>query len=354
MADSQPDDFLEPFRKAGQFVQNLLSYQFVALVGIFLFAFGALAWVALFNGVPPESMLGLSTNVATGAMVYGTIALLIAFFMFAATRLGIITSSPSRLLALEDRLETRVEQMRSELENLQKEQRKAIPEQQLTRELDQISKDFFSKATFKKLESEIENKYGSTINIGTKVNSIRKGVENSINSLNDQVSQQRNNANLNMLFGLVFSSGGIGVLGYFIYYYFQSEADFAKDIVRFLTSFFPKFTFVILIETVAFFFLNLYREDRNMIRYFRNEITNLEAKYLAMEAAARFEEKDVLSKILLILANTERNFTIRKNEKLIVEALREEDSRLFDKTVEKVLSLIDTVTRKSSVEGKKG
>ncbi|MBR0904825.1 hypothetical protein [Bradyrhizobium liaoningense] len=88
-----------------------------------------------------------------------------------------------------------------------------------------------------------------------------------------------------------------------------------------------------------------------MIRYFRNEITNLEAKYLAVEAAARFEDKSALSKILLILANTERNFTIRKGERLIVEALREEDNRLFDKTVEKILGLVDVLSKKSVAPG---
>jgi hypothetical protein len=82
-----------------------------------------------------------------------------------------------------------------------------------------------------------------------------------------------------------------------------------------------------------------------MIRYFRNEVTNLETKYLALEAAARFGDKETLAKILLTLAGTERNFTIKKDEKLILETIKEEDSRLFDKTVDRVMNIAENLSK---------
>lgn len=331
-------------------IATISAYQAVLLGAAFLITLGVLgllldAWLPGLSR-PLDFLINQKTLI--GILAYGLILGLVGFFLFIATRLGITTSSTSKLRELEDELQTRISVVRKEIEAIHEDRKNAIPEQHIKTDLKRIAEEYFKEETFQKFEVDIENKYGTTINVGAKVNSLRTKVEDSIYSLNQQVSKQRNNANINMLLGLIFSSSGIIVMGYFIWYYFQNERSFSGDITAYVVSFFPKLTFVILIETVAFFFLNLYREDRNMIRYFRNEITNLEAKYLSVEAAARFEDKQALSKILLILANTERNFTIRKGERLIVEALREEDNRLFDKTVEKILGVVDAVSRKSA------
>ncbi|MEA2840691.1 MAG: hypothetical protein QOF41_2021 [Methylobacteriaceae bacterium] len=80
-----------------------------------------------------------------------------------------------------------------------------------------------------------------------------------------------------------------------------------------------------------------------MIRFFRNGMTNLEAKFIAFEASARFQDKAALAKAIAVFAATERNFTVKKGDRLITEVLREDDERLFAKFVDKLTSSFDSV-----------
>lgn len=324
------------------------NYQLTLLIAAFFT--GTSVGLALFfkyvTAPPAVLSVNLVEQVLSWLLIAGVTLSILGFFAFIADKLGVIKSESSRAAEIESRMKAEVETLRREISTINSDLKQKIPEQQITTELQRLAESYFHNATFQKIEEEIENKHGTVINIAAKTRAIREGFSGSIISLSDQLSKQRTNANINLLLGLIFSTIGILVMGYFVYLYLLSESSQTRGLSQFIVfSFLPKFTFVVLVETVAFFFLNLYREDRNMIRYFRNEITNLESKYLALETSARFEDKQSLAKVLLILANTERNFLMKKNEKLIIEALREEDDRLFDKVVDKVLGVVQSVTR---------
>ena len=100
-----------------------------------------------------------------------------------------------------------------------------------------------------------------------------------------------------------------------------------SDLYRFLA----RFGLVLIIESVAFFFLKLYREDRAMIRYFRNEITNLESKTSALRAALTFGTPADLSKTLQALSGTERNFLVKKGDRVMSEINYENSEILLEK-----------------------
>jgi len=87
--------------------------------------------------------------------------------------------------------------------------------------------------------------------------------------------------NLNLALGAVTTVVGISLLGVSVF----SELTTAKDTWSFVSHFVPRLTLVVLIELFAYFFLSLYRTSLNEIKYFQNELTNVEARQVALRAA---------------------------------------------------------------------
>jgi hypothetical protein len=201
--------------------------------------------------------------------------LLFSFFIFIAEQLDIVFEPGSPILKETESLKERVNQFSEHLDELQKlVVAKDTQGFVLTPELERLSTAFFRSESFKEIEHEIEDKYGTVVNVGVKVRDLKESFLRAVNSLSDQLKKQRINANINLFFVLIFATIGIAVLGYLFVYQVKSSDALHIELSPFLLNFIPKFTFVILIETVAFFFLSLYREDRNMIRFFQNEVTN--------------------------------------------------------------------------------
>ena len=58
----------------------------------------------------------------------------------------------------------------------------------------------------------------------------------------------------------------------------------------------------------------MYSSGLNEIKYFQNELTNVEAQFIALRRAIQSDDRESLTKILQILAATERNFVLKKGE----------------------------------------
>ena len=76
----------------------------------------------------------------------------------------------------------------------------------------------------------------------------------------------------------------------------------------------PTFSLVLFIELFAYFFLRLYREGLSEMKYFQNELTNIESKLIAVEIALIQDNKKILKIALESLLATERNFIMKKGE----------------------------------------
>jgi len=86
-----------------------------------------------------------------------------------------------------------------------------------------------------------------------------------------------------------------------------------------------RFTLVAVIETVALFFLRLYRSSLSDEKYVSNEITNIELKMGALLTAIKSNNDSAIEEILLILSKTERNFILKKGEISIYHSSDGED-----------------------------
>lgn len=78
--------------------------------------------------------------------------------------------------------------------------------------------------------------------------------------------------------------------------------------------FVPRITLVVFIELFAYFFLRLYKESLSEMKYFQNELTNIESKHVALVAAFESDNKVGLENILNQLIETERNHILNKGQ----------------------------------------
>lgn len=176
-----------------------------------------------------------------------------------------------------------------------------------------------------KLESEALQSYVAGIQELVTTNIQRESVEQLFRSIADrlgrEVQDQAKRGNLNLILGILTTLAGLSVLGYSVFY-----APITQSPNEILAYFVPRVSLVILIEVFAYFFLRLYKQSLSEIKYFQNEITNIESRQLAIQFAARHSESDLRLKIVEELVKTERNFLLSKDQ-TTVELEREKLSR---------------------------
>ena len=65
------------------------------------------------------------------------------------------------------------------------------------------------------------------------------------------------------------------------------------------------------------------------IKYFQNEMTNIESRFLALYAAVNSGELKSMQEVVLLLAKTERNYVLQKGQTTVgLEHLRYEKETL--------------------------
>lgn len=147
---------------------------------------------------------------------------------------------------------------------------------------------------------------------------------NLIERLEEEVRAQGQRANANLGLGMVSAAIGLGFLGWLAYATASGGAAVSATrlgtaslpLVEMLYwgSFLAKVTLSITTNVIAFFFLSTYRRNLSEVRYFQNELTNVQLQVAALLNAATHGFNDTQQKILMTLAATERNFVLKKGE----------------------------------------
>lgn len=127
-----------------------------------------------------------------------------------------------------------------------------------------------------------------------------------------EVDSLSRRGNLNLVIGSTTTIGGIAALFYFLLFK-QPVVDPKISPLGYLAEFAPRLSVVILIEVFAYFFLSLYRNSLAEIKYFQNEMTNLECRSLASVAALQQGDAATFASVILKFSDTERNY-LRKDE----------------------------------------
>lgn len=127
----------------------------------------------------------------------------------------------------------------------------------------------------------------------------------------DRVSRS---ANVNLAFGSVTTAAAVFFLAYQVV--FVKAPDFA-DMRALLSYYIPRVSIVIFVEVFSFFFLRLYKANLADIKYYQNELTNIEFKLLAMRVAEDIGDTESTKAAIINFLATERNFVLKKDESTI-------------------------------------
>jgi hypothetical protein len=150
--------------------------------------------------------------------------------------------------------------------------------------------------------------------------------DRALRRLGIQVEVLGSRANRALSFGIFFAALGL-VTMYFLLFdaalpESDSEVALTAPVLHFLEIYLPRFTLVLLVEIVAFFFLRLYAKTLGELRYVQNETTNVEFRFIGFNAATESNAVDVRSDAIKNFLNTERNNIIEASQ-TTVEIARE-------------------------------
>jgi hypothetical protein len=144
--------------------------------------------------------------------------------------------------------------------------------------------------------------------------------------LNREIGELGRRGNINLLIGIITTVVGVGILVYVVYSTLGDNEDFGwKSGVHTIL----RISIALFIQTFAYFFLRLYKTSLEDIKYYQNEITNIESRWLALKAAT--DKPEFLKSAIDALLKTERNFVLKKGEStLLLERERLEKNEIVD------------------------
>jgi len=157
-----------------------------------------------------------------------------------------------------------------------------------------------------------------------------------VRRLNDEVAALSRRGNLNLVLGILTTGVGLAALGYFVVKFHGEGSPSMNDLVGFV----PRLSLVVFIELFAYFFLRLYKSSLAEIKFFQNELTNVEAKAIALEVSALWDNAAVVGSVIERIAGTERNNVLQAGQTTVeLEQAKLHDEKLVDLVKELLAAL---------------
>lgn len=323
----------------------------VILIALFLFLiyiinFFSIVW-SNENFLQPFDGYILISSLVSGAL---------GLVIVTAARLDLLSNSMRR-----ERSERRVDDLTQQISSLHEQVRslsanvttteglralaESVFKERIEAQISAISINHIAKLT----KDELVSSYKPNVFRERAIKEIRETIDDYVDGVRSELRSQRRAANQNLVWGIVFSLAGLATMGFFLFEpLLRQEGSLYSHVAEnsewkiFLQSFIPKFTFVILFESIAFFFFRSYAEDRGMLKYLRNEVTNIESKTLSLISTLYFSSEEHQNAIFRQMMSTERNFTIKRGDKIIVEALADANPILFEELARRIVPKFDT------------
>lgn len=180
------------------------------------------------------------------------------------------------------------------------------------------------------------------------ISNISSGIKN---RLYREISDLRLRANINLMIGMIITLIGLFALYdmvqtaenmYVVQIKVPPNINNEVTVKEIILSLAPRVMFVIFIDIFAYFFLRLYKQGLTEIKYFQNELTNVESKITALEIAYIKNDTDAISSVIDTLSKTERNFVLNKDQTTI----EIEKTRLDTETTKGLMSMLQNIIKK--------
>lgn len=201
-----------------------------------------------------------------------------------------------------------IELLRSEIDTL-KTQIHGIDKDQITDLVETIKREVATEAG-DQLISELQKKLAESATTQTREREVARNFEETRNRLSLEIAALGRRGNLNLILGIITTVSGLVLLATFVF----SQIEAPKEAIPFALHFLPRLTLVLFIEIFAYFFLRLYKSSLAEIKYFQNELTNVEQKHAALISSIQYGESAVRNDVISKLASTERNHVLEKGQ----------------------------------------
>ena len=115
----------------------------------------------------------------------------------------------------------------------------------------------------------------------------------------------------------------------------------------FFLGFAPRLSLVVFIELFAYFFLGLYKSGLSEIKYFQNELTNIESKLISLKSAITENDFNLKKIILEKLCDTERNYILEKGQTTVELERAKTDGELTKNIIKSVPQFFKGIGKKA-------
>jgi hypothetical protein len=206
------------------------------------------------------------------------------------------------------RLESELQKISSRLEAQQKSSEViSIDDRQ---ELVKTIKSRIESEAADKIYEEIKLKVTEIVTSDDRNKMISARFSETLGRLQGEVTSLSRRGNLNLALGIITTVIGLSILGYFV----VQNTHQTIEPIGFMMGFLPRLSLVILIEVFAYFFLKLYKASLAEIKYFQNEMTNIEAKQASLMVAMSVSDDKTCAAVIKTLSATERNHILEKGQ----------------------------------------
>ena len=187
----------------------------------------------------------------------------------------------------------------------------------------------------------IEARYSTALQMSAVLVQLRSQCEATKARLRDEIYALGRRGNLNLVIGSLTTVFAAGLLAFIV---LNTEVR-VENWTSILPSITLRLSLVVFIEIFSFFFLRLYKASLHEIKYFQNELTNVEAKFIAMETSLAAGNAQAVNAIIRGLGRTERNFILKKGETTVeIERIRS-DTYPVKELIEPIRQVVAETTK---------
>lgn len=163
------------------------------------------------------------------------------------------------------------------------------------------------------------------------------------------IESQVRNSNLNLILGILTAGSGISVL-----FMLALEAGLPSfgmvegsfNAAKFWGSLASRYSLALTIQVFAVFFLLTYRRNLIEIKYFNNELTNIEATIVALKLATSADDTAARMDALIRLARTERNPILTRDQRTVDLTARRQDDLSIQNLVDSAIKAFNAAAKR--------
>lgn len=199
------------------------------------------------------------------------------------------------------------------------------------------TRDFVYKKAKEEASESIIYDLKKSLEIKMLVDRCEAAFKQTIDRLYSEIKSLAKRGATNLSLGIAIGGTGLVALLFFV----LSINYTGSTDIGFIYHFAPRISFVILLETFSYFFLRLYKTSLEEIKYYQNELTNIEQKFAAAIFSMDLKNPCITKEVIAEILKTERNFILKKGETTV----EIEKEKIGDKNILSILNVVSKISK---------